>query len=449
MIFNLFRQILKFAVRCHYSGFYIHGKENISRVNNYIIAPCHQQTVMDALVVLNISPKTPYFITRASAFKNKIIKGFSSLFRILPIYRERDGHKNLLKNNAVFLRCKNIIMKGNPLCIMAEGRHNNRHYLLSLGKGIFRIACDTQKDMGEQPLYIIPVGIDYSDYERPYSKVVVNIGEPMPVLHYMALYNENEALALNKMRKFLTISLGTLMQDIHSKTFYEEIYTISNIRTKNDLFVYKYRKTAWDHFRIRQKVSQEMDSIADENPDRFMNIVANTRKYKSLCNFLHLNEKLPSDHFSLSVTFSITIVLILFLVFCSIIPEIRNILLFLLLCFPIPLLPTQLIAKRIISDKQFISSVDFFIRYFISIIYIITIGMIVTINKGLWMNEYLNVGTWWGLIAMVVAQNEAVVAGRIINFLLDLIGSIYYWFLRLFRIEQMKELDFLIKIINE
>ena len=45
-----------------------------------------------------------------------------------------------------------------------------------MGKGMFRIAGETQQKLGDHPLYIVPTGIDFDEYERPYSNLVVNIG---------------------------------------------------------------------------------------------------------------------------------------------------------------------------------------------------------------------------------------------------------------------------------
>jgi hypothetical protein len=76
-----------------------------------------------------------------------------------------------------------------------------------LRKGLFRVAGEAQLKLGDRPLYIVPVGIDFDDYELPYSNLVVNIGQPIAVQPFMATYRENEPLALNRMRDALAAAL--------------------------------------------------------------------------------------------------------------------------------------------------------------------------------------------------------------------------------------------------
>ena len=70
--------------------------------------------------------------------------------------------------------------------------------------------------LGDHPLYIVPTGIDFDEYEQPYSKVVVNIGAPIPLQPFMDTYRDNEPVALNQMRDALAKALLPQMHDIRN-----------------------------------------------------------------------------------------------------------------------------------------------------------------------------------------------------------------------------------------
>ena len=199
-LYNLLSPLVQFGCRCHYNRFDVHGLDNLPSDGAYIIAPCHQQALMEPLAVLCFSPTPPVFLARADIFRRPTLRAILTFLKIMPVYRIRDGQESLGKNQEIFDRCRDVLLDGYPLCLMAEGRHNNRHSLLPLRKGMFRIAGETQLALGEKPLYIVPTGIDFDDYERPYSNLVVNIGKPIPVQPFMETYRDNEAQALNQMR---------------------------------------------------------------------------------------------------------------------------------------------------------------------------------------------------------------------------------------------------------
>ena len=198
-LYNFLSPLVQFGTRCHYNRFDVHGMENLPTDGAYIIAPCHQQALMEPLAVLNFAPKPPVFLARADIFAKPVIRAILTFLKILPVYRIRDGQENLTKNNDIFDHSRDVLLDGYPLCLMAEGRHNDRHHLLPLGKGMFRIAGETQVKLGKHPLFIVPTGIDFDEYERPYSNLVVNIGKPIPVQPFMETYRDNEPVALNRM----------------------------------------------------------------------------------------------------------------------------------------------------------------------------------------------------------------------------------------------------------
>lgn len=154
-----------------------HGLENIPTDGAVIFAPNHANTLMDALAVLSIENRKMVFVARADIFRKKLAAKALAFLKIMPIYRQRDGLDTIKMNEAIFLKCEETLSHGVPFCILPEGTHRTMHSLLPLHKGIARIALGTVS-RGTK-VYIVPTGLEYEDYFRYRSRLLVNVGRPI------------------------------------------------------------------------------------------------------------------------------------------------------------------------------------------------------------------------------------------------------------------------------
>ena len=412
VFYNMLSPLVQFGTRCHYQRFEVHGLDNLPQDGAYIIAPCHQQALMEPLAVLNFAPKPPVFLARADIFEKPAIRAILTFLKILPVYRIRDGQSNLSKNNDIFDRSRDVLLDGFPLCLMAEGRHNNRHHLLQMGKGMFRIAGETQLKLGDHPLYIVPTGIDFDEYERPYE-----------------------------MREALSTALSPLMHDIRDEEHYEEIFTLCNVLNREVRHREGLKNSAWNRFLVRQKISRELDRRAEEHNADFDTLMSDTRSYQQQCRRLRLRERMEADHWNVAATILSLIPIAALLAGVIALPPVRWIFFFWLICYPIPFLPTHLLTKKLIGDSQFRSSVNFGIRLILSIIYAIVIGIVMACTGGAWMSNLADIGAWWGLIAVALLHIEAILAGPTVNALKAIGRNMRYWWLRIVRCKKMKALN--------
>jgi len=440
-LYNLLSPLVQFGCRCHYNRFDVHGLDNLPSDGAYIIAPCHQQALMEPLAVLCFSPKPPVFLARADIFRRPTLRAILTFLKIMPVYRIRDGQDQLGRNKEIFDRCRDVLLDGSPLCLMAEGRHNNRHHLLNMGKGMFRIAGETQLALGDHPLYIVPTGIDFDDYERPYSNLVVNIGKPIPVQPFMETYRDNEAQALNQMRDALTEALLPLMHDIRDEEHYEEIMALCNVLNKEMRRREGVRNSAWNRFRMRQKIAQKMDALLADNAPAAQLLTSNASLLTDQCRQLHIDEKTVAEHWSLATTILSWLAILLPLAAAVMLPAVREALLFCLLCYPMAVLPTHLIVKKKVADPQFRSSFNYGVRFFPSILYTLVIGIVMACHGGAWMSQVADIGAWWGLVAIVIALVMAAITGPVTYFLRNILTYNHYWLTRLSRRTNMREID--------
>ncbi len=221
--FILLKSYSYFIYRIFYRRIEAKHWERIPRDRPVLLAPNHQNALMDAMATHNTSRRDPIFLARADIFKNKFIAGLLRLIKILPVYRIRDGANELGKNEIVFQEAMQVLLRKKcPVAIMPEGNHGNKRRLRPLVKGIFRIAFQAQENYGEKPgVVIVPVGIDYSSYTNFRGKLFLQYGDPIEVSEYYGAYLENQPKAINMLRERLAGEMRKYMIDIRSEDHYE------------------------------------------------------------------------------------------------------------------------------------------------------------------------------------------------------------------------------------
>ena len=211
-IYSFLKVYVDWCTRHSYSRIEVRGQENIPTDGAVLIAPNHCNTLMDALVILQAFKNESVFGARADMFNNKMIAKAMFFIRILPMVRQRDGLRNVLKNYETQDTIIETLEHGVRFCMYPEGRHRPAHSLLPLGKGIFRAAFAANAKFGtEKPVYIVPTGLEYGDHFRYRSTCLVNFGKPINVTEFIkTLEVENEAQMMEPLKRELHDRISSL-----------------------------------------------------------------------------------------------------------------------------------------------------------------------------------------------------------------------------------------------
>ncbi|MEA1898843.1 MAG: 1-acyl-sn-glycerol-3-phosphate acyltransferase [Bacteroidota bacterium] len=205
-----------------YKKIVIINKENIPDNAHLIFAINHQNALMDPLAVIYALKKMQLvFLARSDIFKKSFTARILMFIKILPIYRIRDGFDSLKNNDEVFLKTAEVIRSKRGLAILPEGSHEGIHRLRQLKKGFARIVFQTEEANNfDLDIKIIPVGLDYSDYENFRTTLLVNFGKPISVSDYYDRYKESPVKGYNQLKDELWNKLKLLMVHIESEEYY-------------------------------------------------------------------------------------------------------------------------------------------------------------------------------------------------------------------------------------
>ena len=119
--YNILKPGVDWCTRRSYRSIKVAGLENIPTDGAVLMTPNHTNTLMDALVVLQTDKTPKVFGARADIFKHKLIAEFMTFARILPMVRQRDGLRNVLKNHESFETIVSTLESGMTFCLYPEG----------------------------------------------------------------------------------------------------------------------------------------------------------------------------------------------------------------------------------------------------------------------------------------------------------------------------------------
>ena len=207
----------------------ISGKKNIPKKGAILFAVNHPNGLLDPLLVTTNATRETHYLVRAAVFKKPLIKKFLATLNLMPIYRIRDGVKELSKNTEVFNDCFNILKNEDALMIFPEGSHDKRRTVRNLSKGFTRILFGAFDKYPELKITVIPVGITYQNIGHFPCKVAIHFGKPILANEY---YNPEELnKSINLIKHKVSNQLKELSVHIPADENYETI--LKELNSKN------------------------------------------------------------------------------------------------------------------------------------------------------------------------------------------------------------------------
>lgn len=209
----------------------VEGLENIPLNKPVIFAPNHQNALMDALALVFSTPRQIVFLGRADIFKRKWVSAILYFFKILPVYRIRDGKDSLGNNELIFRKSVEVLENGKCLCLFPEAAHTHERSMLAHKKAIPRIIALASQQLDQSiDMQIVPVGITYSHYFHFKRRLLIRYGQPIAVRPFIEQVKKgNERSATIELRDIIFQKIEKLIVNIRNKSdvsLYENTFSI-------------------------------------------------------------------------------------------------------------------------------------------------------------------------------------------------------------------------------
>lgn len=175
MLYQFVKIIARAAIKFYCRDLQINKPALLKCEGPLLLAANHPNSFLDAIILCTIFDKPVYSLARGDAFKGKLIAKILFAFKMLPVYRVSEGVENLDENYKTFELCKTIFKQNGIVLIFSEGKCINEWHLRPLKKGTARLAISSWAD--GIPLKVLPVGINYSSFEKFGKNVRMFFGE--------------------------------------------------------------------------------------------------------------------------------------------------------------------------------------------------------------------------------------------------------------------------------
>lgn len=153
--------------------------QNLRRKGPLLLAFNHPNSFLDAIIIDIFFNEPVWSLARGDAFKGNLVKKILYGVKIMPVYRTSEGVENLSENYKTFNDCIGIFKNNGLVQIFSEGKCVNEWHLRPLKKGTARLAIQAWEQ--NIPLEVLPLGINYSSFERFGKNVFIHFGEPITV----------------------------------------------------------------------------------------------------------------------------------------------------------------------------------------------------------------------------------------------------------------------------
>jgi len=220
MLYHISRSCAKVALGVYFRKIYLCNLEVLPDDKPVIFAANHPTAFIEPSLLAAYLVRPLSFLARGDLYANNLLlRKLYDWHRMTPIFRREDtGYSNLKNNYGTFERCFRVLKKNKTIMIMAEGLTNHEKRLFKVRKGTARIVFGALENVGDLDIYLVPVGVDYTNSDSFRSVAMIRMGEPIHCTDYTELYNENPPKAIKKLTADLESRLKNEVVHIEDKT---------------------------------------------------------------------------------------------------------------------------------------------------------------------------------------------------------------------------------------
>lgn len=174
MLYAILKVVVRLAAKIFCRRIIINNRELLKEKGPMVLACNHPNSFLDAVLMDILFEQPIWSLARGDAFLNKSVNKILFKLKMLPVYRPSEGVENLSENYKTFDTCIELFRRGQIVLIFSEGRCINEWHLRPLKKGTARLAYKCLQE--NIPLKVLPVGINYSSYQRFGKNLFINFG---------------------------------------------------------------------------------------------------------------------------------------------------------------------------------------------------------------------------------------------------------------------------------
>ncbi len=216
-LYYFIKTFMEIPFRAYFKSVSIDGKHKIPKGKPVLICASHAGSFMDGVVIEYAFREKVFTLVRGDAFNKPVFDRILRSMLLLPIFRSRDAdpEKARVGNLTTWNESYELFREGYKILIFSEGIAYPEKALRPLKKGSAGMAANMiKRSGGDMDLYVLPCGVNYSQFGGMRTDLQISYGDPIRVLDF-----EDEILAdERKFARDFTVILQEKMNDLVVKT---------------------------------------------------------------------------------------------------------------------------------------------------------------------------------------------------------------------------------------
>ena len=194
MIYRMIRAYFRTAMRLYYSAIEIEGAERVPTSGPVLILSNHPNALIDPLAAVMVLERPVSLTAKHTLAKTPGIGWLMRAVGVVTFQRQQDVAEgaSIRGNLASFREIHARLASGGTVLIFPEGRSHSEPSLSRFKRGAAKIALSYVEDGDKGGLIIVPVGLTYEDKARYRSRVHVRFGEPIDVAKWSNEHDSND-----------------------------------------------------------------------------------------------------------------------------------------------------------------------------------------------------------------------------------------------------------------
>ncbi|HEV7994373.1 MAG TPA: lysophospholipid acyltransferase family protein [Gemmatimonadaceae bacterium] len=206
MLYGALRATAAIALRWYYADVVVQGPERAPRDGPLVLVANHPNALIDPLLVGTALRRRVLLTAKATLFESPALAALLHAVGVVPLRRAKDesasgaatgasAESMRTRNAEAFRLVTNALLGGQAILVFPEGISHDDPSIAPLKSGAARMALQA-RDEGAVGLHVLSLGLIYEEKERPGSRVLVRIGDPLALDEWVASAPSKDASAL-------------------------------------------------------------------------------------------------------------------------------------------------------------------------------------------------------------------------------------------------------------
>ena len=267
----------------------------------------HPNNLIDSFVVGAVLSRKVHYLATAALFRNPLLARFLLAAGAIPVWRKQDHDENgpwprpvptrppaprgehtppaTNRNADAFAACAAAFERGAVIAIYPEGTTHAEARVQRIKTGAARIAL-AWETAHPGTLTMLPVGLTFEARKSFRARVLVAVGEPLPVGSYVAAYREEPVKGVDALTLHLQESMEaqvvnvTRIDDARLLRAVEELYR--EVLAREVMEARGLAPRQLDLVRLSQSIVEAIDWFKTRQPERVESLWQRIQAYRSL-----------------------------------------------------------------------------------------------------------------------------------------------------------------------